>query len=655
MKPFVLAVLFFFIGIHHALGQDSFVLISAKMFDPDQKIVLSAMNGWVFKKGNNTSWAEQKINTDDWDKIKPTQLSAALADRSGRVEGWFRCRIKLDHDVASTSLSIGRGGWAATDLYIDGNLVFSFGNTSIDTRTYKEYNPIDKLFLPINWRPGEDHILALHFVDYIAPLSFGLLKSATIGATRSQSQGLSALLAFAGPKYNLSVSLTSRETLVYRTVWISVTIFLALLSWLLFFLNEQEKKNLMLISIYCSFSAMQNLTRIFLNNEHVSFLTYRLNDLLFKGCGWMLLVLTFIIAKKILNFKNPRSIKSFLIVYSFVGTFSIFFNWFNKLLYASVIASFLFYAYILVSDRKKLKGSQWSIVAGLSLPGLFMVLFIIFNFNGYNSNNWQLLLTGVYFSFPLSLLVYISLRFREIIRETQEKAHQVVEITKEREEQVLKQQKIHKELLELEAQALRAQMNPHFIYNCMNSIKALIQNNEKRQSIEYLTSFSKLIRTLFQNSDKRQISLYDEIETCRLYVQLESMRLNGKLKYEFIIEPDLDLKSVMVPAMIVQPFIENAIWHGIVPKDGGVINVSVKRNEDNITCEVDDDGIGRERSRLNKPFSQVTHVSKGVHLSRQRLDLEKVLNHNYSSIEIIDKVKNNLATGTRVILTFNLN
>jgi len=655
MKPFVLAVLFFFIGIHHALGQDSFVLISAKMFDPDQKIVLSAMNGWVFKKGNDTSWAEQKIKTDDWDKIKPTELSAALADSSGRVEGWLRFKIKLDYDLAGTALSIGRGGWAATDLYVDGNFLYSFGNTSRHIKTYREYNPIDKLFLPINWRPGEDHILALHFVDYIAPLSFGLLKSATIGATRSQSQGLSALLAFAGPKYNLSVSLTSRETLVYRTVWISVTIFLALLSWLLFFLNEQEKKNLMLISIYCSFSAMQNLTRIFLNNEHVSFLTYRLNDLLFKGCGWMLLVLTFIIAKKILNFKNPRSIKSFLIVYSFVGTFSIFFNWFNKLLYASVIASFLFYAYILVSDRKKLKGSQWSIVAGLSLPVLFMVLFIIFNFNGYNSNNWQLLLTGVYFSFPLSLLVYISLRFREIIRETQEKAHQVVEITKEREEQVLKQQKIHKELLELEAQALRAQMNPHFIYNCMNSIKALIQNNEKRQSIEYLTSFSKLIRTLFQNSDKRQISLYDEIETCRLYVQLESMRLNGKLKYEFIIEPDLDLKSVMVPAMIVQPFIENAIWHGIVPKDGGVINVSVKRNEDNITCEVDDDGIGRERSRLNKPFSQVTHVSKGVHLSRQRLDLEKVLNHNYSSIEIIDKVKNNLATGTRVILTFNLN
>src|SRR5207249_4735537 len=116
----------------------------------------------------------------------------------------------------------------------------------------------------------------------------------------------------------------------------------------------------------------------------------------------------------------------------------------------------------------------------------------------------------------------------------------------------------------LEAQALRAQMNPHFIYNCMNSIKALIQNEDKLRSIEYLTTFSKLIRTIFHHSGKRQISLYNEIETCKLYTQLEAMRLNGKLQYNFSIDSNLDLKSVMVPALIVQPFIENAIWHGIV-------------------------------------------------------------------------------------------
>lgn len=211
------------------------------------------------------------------------------------------------------------------------------------------------------------------------------------------------------------------------------------------------------------------------------------------------------------------------------------------------------------------------------------------------------------------------------------------------------------EMIELEAKALRAQMNPHFIFNCMNSIKALIQNDEKKRSIDYLTTFSKLIRTVFQNSDKRRISLYDEIETCRLYIQLETMRLNGNLKYNFNIDPNIDLKSLMVPALIIQPFIENAIWHGIVPKERGAININIKQNNDAIVCEVDDDGIGRELSKLNKPATQVIHESKGVHLSQARLNIEKILNETNASIEIIDKYENDKANGTRVVIIFNLN
>src|SRR5678809_426818 len=209
-----------------------------------------------------------------------------------------------------------------------------------------------------------------------------------------------------------------------------------------------------------------------------------------------------------------------------------------------------------------------------------------------------------------------------------------------------------KELLEMEARALRAQMNPHFIFNCMNSIKALIQTDEKQKATDYLTTFSKLIRTLFQNSDKRQISLYDELETCRLYTQLEAMRFNGKLNYNFTIDPNVDLKSVMVPALIIQPFIENAIWHGIVPKEQGTINIIVKQNEGAIVCEVDDDGIGREMSQLNKPTTPVIHESKGVHLSR--LNLEKMLNETNASIEKIDRYDNAQPVGTKVIITFNI-
>ena len=213
-----------------------------------------------------------------------------------------------------------------------------------------------------------------------------------------------------------------------------------------------------------------------------------------------------------------------------------------------------------------------------------------------------------------------------------------------------------KKLIELEAKALRSQMNPHFIFNCMNSIKSLIQKNENEKATDYLTTFSKLIRTVFQNSDKREISLFDEIETCRLYVQLESMRFGNKLSYAFNVDETFDLKSIMVPALIIQPFIENAIWHGIMPKEnGGELQVNVLRKENKILCVIEDDGIGREISMKNK-FSdmEITHQSKGVRLTQSRLELSNMLNQRNASVEIIDKTNGaDEALGTKVIIVID--
>ena len=125
-------------------------------------------------------------------------------------------------------------------------------------------------------------------------------------------------------------------------------------------------------------------------------------------------------------------------------------------------------------------------------------------------------------------------------------------IVKLRVRSVRKQERLkaahEKELLELEAKALRAQMNPHFIFNCLNSIKSLIQQHEEEKSVTYLTTFSKLIRTLFNNADKKEISLYDEIETCKLYLQLEAMRFDAKFSYSVNADENIDLKSIRVPA-----------------------------------------------------------------------------------------------------------
>ncbi|MEP6681794.1 MAG: hypothetical protein ABJA35_00980, partial [Parafilimonas sp.] len=161
---------------------------------------------------------------------------------------------------------------------------------------------------------------------------------------------------------------------------------------------------------------------------------------------------------------------------------------------------------------------------------------------------------------------------------------------------------------------------------------------------------------VFQNSDKREISLFDEIETCRLYTQLESMRFVNKFNYIFKIDEVLDLKSIKVPALILQPFIENAIWHGIMPKeDGGTVTVIVNRTDHQIQCIIDDDGIGRDVSKQNKFLIESSaHESKGERLTQARLDLDNLLNERNASIQITDKKdENNKLCGTNIILRFN--
>src|SRR5436190_2110522 len=214
-----------------------------------------------------------------------------------------------------------------------------------------------------------------------------------------------------------------------------------------------------------------------------------------------------------------------------------------------------------------------------------------------------------------------------------------------------------KELLELEAKALRAQMNPHFVFNSLNSIKSLINKNDNEKAAGYLATFSKLIRTLFQNSDKREVSLYEELETCKLYTQLEKMRFGDKVEFIFDVDETIDLKDFKVPALILQPFIENAIWHGLMPKEtGGKVIISIKKIEGAVQCIIDDNGIGREQSKRSKPPYETTHQSKGIGLTQSRLELDKLLNEREDAISIIDKEnENGNPKGTKVIISFKEN
>ena len=132
--------------------------------------------------------------------------------------------------------------------------------------------------------------------------------------------------------------------------------------------------------------------------------------------------------------------------------------------------------------------------------------------------------------------------------------------------------------------------------------------------------------------------MYEDLETCRLYTQIEKMRFGDKVDFIFNIHQSIDLKDVKIPALILQPFIENAIWHGLVPKEsGGKVSVSVSEKKHAIECVIDHDGIGRELSKQYKAQYEVTHESKSIGLTQSRLELDRLLNEREDSIHIIDK------------------
>lgn len=213
---------------------------------------------------------------------------------------------------------------------------------------------------------------------------------------------------------------------------------------------------------------------------------------------------------------------------------------------------------------------------------------------------------------------------------------------------------LENQLLQIESKALRAQMNPHFIFNCLNSIKSLIQEMENKKAIHYLTLFSKFIRKVLYHSEEKQITLEEEVEMSRLYMEMEKLRFEKSFNFRIEIGPEVDTGFFKVPPMILQPFLENAIWHGLMHKDGErIVTLQISSVGEGIKCVVEDNGIGRERAAALRVNTQSEHRSFGTRLIQDRLKVNKALFHNNFVINIIDKVVNNTPTGTRVELSLS--
>ncbi len=211
----------------------------------------------------------------------------------------------------------------------------------------------------------------------------------------------------------------------------------------------------------------------------------------------------------------------------------------------------------------------------------------------------------------------------------------------------------YKELSEKEMTALRSQMNPHFIFNCLNSINNFIVRNNSQQAASYVTKFSRLIRLVLENSQQQKIPLEKELEALRLYMDLEAMRFDGKFRYEVWVDDAVDEQYLQIPPLLVQPYVENAIWHGLMHKpEGGSVVVDVRMAaEDLLHIEVTDDGVGMERSAELESKTALEHKPQGTLITAGRLhnlnpekpDQGKVSIHN-----LVDE--QGQPCGTKVVL-----
>jgi len=202
-----------------------------------------------------------------------------------------------------------------------------------------------------------------------------------------------------------------------------------------------------------------------------------------------------------------------------------------------------------------------------------------------------------------------------------------------------------------ELKALRSQMNPHFIFNSLNSIQHFIMSNDEISASKYLNTFAKLIRTILNNSERATASIREEIDSLRLYLELESLRFENKFEYEIKVGDGLDIDYHEVPTMLIQPFAENAIIHGLLPKkSSGRLEIRIELVNNFILCSIIDDGIGRRKAMEMKEHSiRKMHKSFGLKITQDRLDLLNYLHKSSLNVNIVDLQNGDgHSTGTKV-------
>ncbi|MFA7650756.1 MAG: histidine kinase [Flavobacteriaceae bacterium] len=205
-------------------------------------------------------------------------------------------------------------------------------------------------------------------------------------------------------------------------------------------------------------------------------------------------------------------------------------------------------------------------------------------------------------------------------------------------QQMKEKQELETQLAKLQNKVLRSQMNSHFVFNVLNSIKAFIIDNNSKEAINYLGKFSKFIRKILDSNFYEENTLYEEINTLKLYLDIESIRLQKGFSYDIDIDENVDAENIKFPSLLLQPYVENAIWHGLMPYKGEKkLMINIEQKQKNIVIKIDDNGIGYNKSLHKKSGNTTHHKSFGLEIVNERIKEFNSKNSMNISVKITDK------------------
>jgi hypothetical protein len=268
----------------------------------------------------------------------------------------------------------------------------------------------------------------------------------------------------------------------------------------------------------------------------------------------------------------------------------------------------------------------------------------------------QVLLRNILAAGLLGIILIGIFIYRNQVLKTRNENLQRMRLENEMKMHRLENEKKQAELLqqasELKMQALKAQMNPHFIFNCLSSINRFILKNESQAASDYLTRFSRLMRMVLVNSQRSWISLEDELEMLRLYLYMERLRFTNSFDFQITCTEETRAGSIFIPPLLLQPFCENAIWHGLMNKqEAGQLKIRIDIGEEILNCTITDNGIGREKAAALKSKSAEKGKSYGLKITTERLSLLNRENGNATHYQIEDLIdENGMVAGTKVNL-----